>query len=35
VEEARPRGASPLAAAELLRAWIEDVAHADESIAPR
>ena len=30
-DEARPRGASPLAAAELLRAWIEDVAHAEEA----
>ena len=30
LEEARPRGVSPLAAAELLRAWIEEVAHAEE-----
>jgi hypothetical protein len=29
VDEARPRGASPLAAAELQRAWIEEVAHAE------
>ncbi len=29
LEEARPRGVSPLAAAELLRAWIEDVAHVE------
>jgi hypothetical protein len=33
VEEARPRGASPLAAAELQRAWIEEVAHAEAAPA--
>lgn len=35
VEEARPRGASPLAAAELLRAWVEEIAHASESMTVR
>ena len=30
IEEARPRGASPLAAAQLMRVWIEEVSHAVE-----
>ncbi|HET9326046.1 MAG TPA: glycogen debranching enzyme N-terminal domain-containing protein [Candidatus Eisenbacteria bacterium] len=32
LEEARPRGVSPLAAAELQRAWIEEVAHAEAPV---
>jgi len=35
LEEARPRGVSPLAAAELQRAWIEEVAHAEPSVSAR
>jgi hypothetical protein len=32
LEEARPRGASPLAAAELLRVWVEELSHAAEPV---